>query len=491
MRWVLTTRASRLAVALVLGGLWVACGDPDETPEPSSLPALLADTDPRMVRLLVPDRSDPLERDARVVRVLVSYDSTNYFVDAGRQRGLEYELMHDFEGFLAQRAPRGVLPPRLVFLALPFDALLPSLIAGRGDVVAAGLTVTPERQRRVEFSAPYRTGVREVVVRNADAEPVGRLVDLAGRTIHVVRGSSYVDHLQALSDRLVSEGRAPLRIVPAASHLQTEDLLQLVHAGIHPYTIADDHLAELWGQVLDRIVIEPVAVHEGGQLAWAVRPGNERLRRALDAYARDRRQGTLLGNLLFQRYYGHTRWVENPTDPIPRGRLRRVAEAFQRSAARHGFDWLALAAVAFEESRFDPEARSAAGAVGIMQIRPATAADPDVGVPGVEKSVEANVEAATRYLAFLRDRYFSSPGIPPAARFDFTTAAYNAGPARIQRLRREAPSRGFDPNRWFGQVEHLARAELGPETFSYVSNVDKTYAALRSVRDELEARPRP
>lgn len=448
---------------------------------------LLDDPDPHMVRLLTPDRTDPLERGARVIRVLVTHDSTNYFVDAGQQRGLEYELMRDFEPFLAKRLGART-PPRVVFLAQAFEALIPSLIEGRGDVVAAGLTVTPERKARVAFSSPYRKNVREVVVRHAAAAPVDALEDLAGRTVHVVRGSSYATHLRALSTRLAARGLASIEVVTADAHLRTEDLLQMVHAGIHSYTVADDHLATLWAQVLDEVVIEAAAVHEGGRLAWAVRRGNETLRRALDAYARERRQGTLLGNVLFRRYYGDARWVEDPTDPIPRGRLRGVAEAFQRSASRHGFDWLALAAVGFQESRFDPDARSPAGAVGIMQIHPATAADPNVGVRGVATDVSANIEAAARYLAFLRDRYFASSEISDAARLDFTLAAYNAGPARVRRLRRKAAERGLDPNRWFGNVEHVARAELGMETFRYVGNVEKIYAALRSVRSQLEAR---
>jgi len=472
-------------IALVLLALPAGCSRAEQ--EGSGASSLLEDTDPRMVRLLEADPRDPLDRDARVIRVLVTHDSTNYFVDAGQQRGLEYELMHDFEAFLAERHPSPT-PPRMVFLAQTFEDLIPSLRAGRGDIVAAGLTVTSARKEKVAFSAPYRRGVREVVVRHEGADPIDSPDALAGRTVHVVRGSSYADHLRAHSERLVARGLEPVEIVEADRHLRTEDLLQMVHAGIHPYTVADDHIAQLWAEVLDEAVVVTAAVHEGGRLAWAVRPGNETLRRALDAYARERRQGTLLGNVLFRRYYGDVRWVEDPTEPLPKGRLRNVSRAFQRAGSRHGFDWLALAAVGFQESRFDPDAESAAGAVGIMQIRPETAADPNVGVENVEDDVEANIEAGARYLAFLRDRYFSSPEISDAARFDFTLAAYNAGPARIRRLRATARERGLDPNRWFGHVEHVARAELGRETFHYVGNVEKIYAALRSVRHQLEAR---
>ena len=468
--------AALLAIAAALA---CSAGDEGSASEGAALEA--EGVDPRLERLLAESTTDPLDRAPPIVRVLVSYDSTNYFVDRGRQRGMEYELMRDLEDFLTERSVSPGLPPRVVFFAMGFDDLLPSLLAGRGDVVAAGLTVTEERERSVVFSAPYRRGVREVVVRNAGAEPVTSVEDLAGRPVHVVKGSSYAEHLRQLEGAVVVE---------PDPHLRSEDLLQMVNAGIYELTVVDDHVAALWAPLLSDLVVEETAVHEGGALAWARRPGNERLGEALDAYAYTRRQGTLLGNLLFTRYYEDTSWVKNPMESNVLERFDDLATAFRASAQRNRIDWLSLAAVAFQESGFDPDARSPAGAVGIMQVQPSTALDPNVGIAHVEESVEANIEAGARYLAFLRDRYFSGPEISPAARFDFTAAAYNAGPARVQRLRRAAAEEGLDPNRWFGHVEHVARARIGRETFEYVANVNKHYLVLHSARTQLEARER-
>ena len=468
--------AALLAIAAAL-----ACWGGDEGNTSEETLGESADVDPRLERVLTESTTDPLERTPPIVRVLVSYDSTNYFVDRGQQRGLEYELMRDLEPYLAERSAGPGLPPRVLFFAMRFDDLLPSLLAGRGDVAAAGLTVTEERERSVVFSAPYRTGVREVVVRNLGAEPVSSLEDLDGRSVHVVKGSSYAEHLRALDG---------VDVVEADPHLRAEDLLQMVNAGIYALTVVDDHVAAVWAPHLLQLVVEETAVHEGGALAWARRPGNDQLGEALDAYARGRRQGTLLGNLLFARYYEDARWVKNPVESSALERLAVLTEAFRASAERNQMDWLSLVAIAFQESGFDPDARSPAGAVGIMQVQPTTALDPNVGVEDVEASVEANIEAGARYLAFLRDRYFSEPEIPLAARFDFTAAAYNAGPARIQRLRRLAAEQGLDPNLWFGHVEHVVRARIGRETFEYVANVNKHYLALRSARAQLEARER-
>jgi membrane-bound lytic murein transglycosylase MltF len=482
----------------LLGALLLGCGeepggspaavDAESPPESASeMPALWSDQDPRITRLLTPRTDDPLERDPPAVRVLVSYSATNYFVDSGRQRGLEYELMRGFEEFLAKRSDSPI-PPRVVFVALPFDRLIQGIAEGRGDVAAAGLTITPERLAQVGFSEPYRHTVREVVVRHRDALAVPTASALSGRVVRVLRGSSYADHLAVLSAELQAAGREPIRVEMADSSLQSEDLLQLVHAGVYDYTLVDDHLASLWSQVLDGIVVEPASINEGGNLAWAIRKENRRLREQLDAYARSRRQGTLTGNVLFRRYYADTRWIRDPGEAETQDRLARWRSKFERYGAQYGFDWLALASVAIQESGLDQQARSAAGAVGIMQIRPSTAADPNVGIAGVENDADANIHAGTRYLAFLRKRYFSDPEISDDVRFDFTVAAYNAGPRMLSRLRAKAAGEGLDPNQWFGHVEHVARRIIGRETVDYVGNVNKYYVAFRSLRPRLEAR---
>lgn len=468
----------------------MGCGEPAaEAPTggEGASPELWKDPDPRLARLLVRGLGDPLDREPPIIRVLVSYDASNYFVDSGRQCGLEYELMTGFEEFLAERSER-VIPPRLVYIALPFQQLIQAVAEGRGDLAAAGLTITEERRRRVDFARPYRRGVREVLVRHRGAEPIGTARDLSGRSVQVVRASSYASHLARLNRELEREGLAPVRIEQADRRFQTEDLLQMVHAGIFSYTVADDHIALAWAEVLEGIVVEAASINEGGELAWALRKDNHRLREALDAYARSRRQGTFEHNLLFRRYYDSTRWIRNPADSITRGRLARLRPLLERYAAKYRLDWLALAAIAYQESGFDSQARSTAGAVGIMQVMPATARDANVAILDAGADDEANIHAGARYLAFLRNRYFSDESISPAARFDFTVAAYNAGPARVAQLRRTAGREGLDPNRWFGHVEHVARRVIGRETVEYVANVNKYYIAFRSLEAQLDMR---
>jgi membrane-bound lytic murein transglycosylase MltF len=428
-----------------------------------------------------------------LLRVLVVEDRTRFFVAEGRARGFEYELVHELERYLEQRAARGQgAPVEVAFVPMVFDQLLPALVEGRGDIVAAGLTITPQRLERVDFSEPYLRDVSQIVVAHGAAPDVRTLDDLSGRTLCVVAGTSHADGLERLNRDLAARGLAPAEIVEAGRGLATEDVLELVHAGAFAYTVADRHVAELWAEVLDGLRLETdVRLDEGGELAWALRRGSPQLKRVLDEFVRENRKGTLIGNVLFKRYFESTRWVRNPLTDLEQGRLGPFLEPLQRLSAAHGFDWRLIAAQAYQESRLDPQARSPAGAVGLMQLLPSTAAD--LGVEDLTDP-EENLAAGVRYMAWLRERYFDDPDLPGPVRHDFTLAAYNSGATRVRRWRREAAARGLDPDRWFGHVEKLALQDVGLEPVRYVGNVNKIYVVLvrglelrAARRRELEA----
>lgn len=494
------TRLARFRTALLLPFmLWLtACDtapDPQETAAP---PEAVPATEPVHAEFsysvdtrLGKSTTDPFTDNDRAIRVLVAYNDTNFFFADGQPRGLEYELMQNFEKFLNQGKVPANKRKHVVFLAVPFSQLLPMLLDGTGDVVAAGLTITEARQREVNFTQPYRKNVREVLVRSQAAAPVSSVEQLSGKRVYVVRASSYATHLQALNRHLAEQNLAPVEIVEAYASLAAEDLLQMVNADILQYTVVDDHVANVWSQVLDGIQIEDsVSIHDGGQLAWAVRKDNTRLLSRLNTYLKDHGQGTLLGNMLFRRYYRNADWIRNPLADEYSDKLASLRPLFEKYGEQYGFDWSLLAGIAFQESKFNQKRKSAAGAVGIMQIKPSTAADKNVGIRDVAKNTGNNIHAAAKYLAFLRDRYFSDPGIPERFRIDFTLAAYNAGPARIRSLRTKASRAGLDPDQWFFHVENIAQKTIGRETVNYVANVHKyqiTFAAMDKLLAAREA----
>ncbi|MFC1580189.1 transglycosylase SLT domain-containing protein [Thermodesulfobacteriota bacterium] len=457
------------------------------------IPATRAETKDTLMDRVVAKWTGDLpeaQEKRRYIRILTSYNKTNFFLDRGRKRGLEYELLHQYENFLNKGLEKGKIKTRLIFLAQPFEQLIPGLLAGKGDIAAAGLTITPAREKRVAFTRPYIRNVNEIVVTSRSAKTLKTIEDLSGKKVHVVAGSSYVVHLQQLNRKLAQKGRKPIAIVQADKRLEAEDLLQMVNAGIFESTVVDRHIAEIWSRVLKDIVLhKKLIVHAGGNIAWAVRKENRELHKSLDRFIQKHGQGTLTGNMLIKRYYKNTKWITNPLQDAHRRRLQDLRPVITRYSEQYRFDWIKIAALAFQESRFDQNAKSPSGALGIMQIHPKTAADPNVGIPDIANE-ENNIHAGIKYLAFLRDRYFSDSKIPPDAKIDFTFAAYNAGPSRINSLRRRAPKEGFKPNIWFFNVEQVARGDIGRETVEYVANINKYYIAYKSSQETVDARNR-
>jgi membrane-bound lytic murein transglycosylase MltF len=200
-----------------------------------------------------------------------------------------------------------------------------------------------------------------------------------------------------------------------------------------------------------------------------------------------RQKGTLTGNVVLNRYLKQAEWARNALAGEEGERFERTVGLFREYGERYGFDHLMLTALAYQESRLDQSLRSKAGAIGIMQMLPSTAADPNVGIADIS-TLENNIHAGTKYLRFLRDRYFSDPAIDPINQTLLTFAAYNAGPARVQQLREEAARTGLDPDVWFGSVEHVAARRVGRETVQYVANIAKYYVAYRLASRHLELR---
>jgi membrane-bound lytic murein transglycosylase MltF len=199
------------------------------------------------------------------------------------------------------------------------------------------------------------------------------------------------------------------------------------------------------------------------------------------------KQGSLQGNILINRYIRDFKWVENALASENYGRFEDVVAIFDKYGEQYGMDYLLLAAQGYQESRLDQSARSHVGAIGIMQLLPTTAADPNVGIPDIS-TPEANIHAGVKYVEFLRSRYFNDPAIDTVNQTLLAMASYNAGPNRIATLRKKAAAQGLDPNKWFGNVEVVVAKEVGRETVQYVANIYKYYVGYRMAMAETSAR---
>ena len=418
--------------------------------------------------------------ERRVIRVLTVYGAGRYYLDGAEEKGITHELLKLFEKFINERFKRKTVRIHVAFIPVARDELIPGLIAGRGDIAVAGLTITPERDELVDFSAPVSRELSEVLVTGPSAPPIESIDDLAGQEIYVRASSSYRSSIDALNARFRDEGKAEIIPVDGSEHLEDEDLLEMVNAGMLDWAIVDSWKAEAWAGVFDKLVVrDDVVFRTGGRLGWAFRENSPQLESAVNEFLKSHRQGTLTGNILINRYIRDFDWAANALAEQDYERFESLRGLFERYGSEYGFDYLIVAAQGYQESRLDQSARSGAGAIGIMQLLPSTAADPNVGIPDIS-SEEPNIHAGIRYLDFIRKRYFSDLESDPYNQTLFALAAYNAGPARVTRLRKKAEEQGYDRNRWFDNVEMIAAREIGRETVQYVANIVKYYVAYQT-----------
>jgi membrane-bound lytic murein transglycosylase MltF len=422
--------------------------------------------------------------ERHLIRALVPYSKTFYFLDGADQRGLEYELLKEFEKYINTRLKRRHLKVRLVVIPTKRDELLPNLAKGLGDIAAGNLTITPERLKQIDFSDPYFKGVNEILVAGPAASQVKTVEDLSGKEIHVRASSSYYASLKSLNAKFKKAGKKQMKLVLADEYLEDEDLLEMMNANLIPMIIIDSHKGEFWKQIFTDLTLYPdIKVREGGQIAWAVRKNSPKLEEVIDGFMKKHRKGTLMGNILFKRYLKSTKWVRNSLSDEEFQRFKEAVQFFKKYAEMYDFDWLLIAALAYQESRIDQSKRSPAGAIGVMQLLPSTATDRNVGIQNIEK-IENNIHAGVKYLRFMIDRYYAKEPMDRLNKGLFALASYNAGPAKVARLRKEARDTGLDPNVWFRNVEIVAAKRIGRETVQYVSNIYKYYVAYRLIVDK-------
>lgn len=424
--------------------------------------------------------------ERHVIRALVPYSKTFYFLDGATQRGITYESLKHFEKQINKKFKKRTLKIKVIVIPTKRDKLLPGLLEGLGDIAAGNLTITPEREKLIDFSNPAYTGVNEIIAAGPAITPIETIDDLAGKEIHVRKSSSYYVSLTNLNKRFKKSGTPPMKLVLADELLEDEDLLEMMNAGLIPMIVIDSHKAKFWAQIFKKIKFYPdIKLRTGGKIAWAFRKKSPKLKKKVNRFIKKTKKGTLLGNILFKRYLEDTKWIENSLNEKELKKFKEATAFFKKYSERYEFDWVMVGALAYQESGIDQSKRSAAGAIGVMQLLPSTAADPNVNIVDIE-TVERNIHAGTKYLRFLRDRYFEKEPMSEKNKMLFSFASYNAGPAKIAKLRREARKSGLDPNVWFRNVEVIAAKRVGRETVQYVSNIYKYYTAYRLILNKLD-----
>ena len=417
--------------------------------------------------------------ERRTVRALVVPSRMQYWIDRGRQSGAEYELLKKFEEELnaKYKLKRKHIGIHVHFIPTARDELMPALVQGRGDIAAGILTITPERLQQVDFGAPFFRNVAEIVVTGPASPTLASIEDLAAQKLFVRRSSSYWTHLEALSERLRQQGRASLELKAAPEDLQDDDLLEMLNAGLVGVAVVDRYKAVTWARVFKRIKPrEDLKVHEGGDIAWMIRKDSPNLKAEISAFAQKHGQDSAFGKNLVKKYTGSTRFVRAATSKEEMRKFDQTAEIFRKYSGRYDMDYLLMMAQGYQESRLDQNAKSSVGAIGVMQVMPATGRDMKTGDI---TQLDPNIHAGVKYIRYVQDTFFENQPMDAVNKTLFSFAAYNAGPGRVQDLRARAEKRGLNPNVWFNNVELIAAERIGAETVTYVSSIYKYYIAYK------------
>lgn len=421
-----------------------------------------------------PNRLEQLREDG-TLRVLTRNTPTTYYQGRHGDTGLEYELSKRFADSLNLELEM-ITSPTL-------DDLYHQLVRERGPhIAAAGLTANPNRAGQVQFSEPYLQVTPQVIYRRGERQPRG-LEDLYDKRITVLKGSALADQLREL------QAEHPQLVFEESDTLETVDLLRLVNDGEIDFTVVYSN------ELLVNQAFYP-ALHVGFDLgpaqpmAWALAGGeDESLLQEVNRFFDSIREDGTLDQLL-ERFYGHADVLDyvgaRAFARHMQQRLPRFEQLFRQSADQHGMDWRLLAAMAYQESLWDPDARSPTGVRGLMMLTLPTAK-----FVGVTNRVDPaqSIAGGARYLVWVRDQL--STDIPEPDRTWFALAAYNVGLGHLDDARILTRNNGRDPDRWIDVKDHLPLLSKkqwysqtrygyarGGEPVNYVQNIRRYYEIL-------------
>jgi membrane-bound lytic murein transglycosylase MltF len=471
-------RASVVVVLAVIAAIRIA-GAESTLPGESSKPRQLTISNKQWTG----DFDKMLER--RVIRVYAPFSRSLYFNDKGRERGIAVELVRDWERYLNIKHAKqlGKRPLTIYIGPATREKLLPYLTEGLADVSIGNLTVTDERLKEVDFvpGDEGRRTISEVVVTGPKSPDLKSLDDLSGKTIHVRKASSYYESLQKQNDRLKGKGKPEIQLILVPDALEDEDMMEMLDAGLIELLVVDDWKAHMWAQVLPKIRVRAdLVLRADAKTGWAIRKDSPKLAAEIDDFFRNWAMKQGVADYRMNSYMKRVKELKDPTASAEYKRFQQTLAMFEKYGKQYGFDPLMLAAQGYQESQLNQAAKSQVGAVGVMQLMPATGEQMKVGDVHL---TEPNIHAGAKYMDQLMTKYFPDANFSEGNRPLFAFASYNCGPGNVAKARKEAENRGLDPDKWFNNVELVVAEKIGTETTTYVRNIYKYYVAYTLTLD--------
>ena len=382
----------------------------------------------------------------------------------------EYEKHLNYQYFNNTKLKLNIL-----FIPVPSSQIIDLLAQGYGDI-AIGPLMTPLRQQnQVTHTEPIYTDHQLLLVSHNSTEEYQDIKQLSGKEIWIRRNSIYHQKLQRINNQLFKLNKRPIYINIVADELEDFELLDMVDNNQIFMTMTSNHSLRLWEKLYKNIKLHPeLAIGSKIPSTWAVRNHAPQLTTSLNRFIAKHKKGTKIGNILHRRYLVRHPWLKKIIHQKFEQRYLKTEKIIKKYAKQYKFDWQLILAQAYQESRLNQKALSHRGAVGVMQVLPTTANEPYINIKNI-KNVDGNIHAGVKYLHFMRNRYFSSKNITELDSLLLSFAAYNAGPAKLRRLRKRTLDKGLDPNVWFNNVEKIVAETIGKETVNYVNNIYKFY----------------
>ncbi len=423
------------------------------------------------------------------IRVITDYNSTNYFVYKGRPLGYQLELLQALSNTLGLKLE--------IVVSNDVDKNFEKLLKGDVDLIATNLTITRDRSHQVAFTEPHCV-THQVLVQqkpspnnNPSSAPdlIRNQIDLGGKTVYVQENSAYVSRLKSLGNEIGDS----IHIVEIPDY-EVEQLISLVASGEIPYTVCDENLARINLNFYDNLDIE-TAVSFPQKIAWAVRPNAKNLKDVVDNWLINFKK-TNQYKRIYRKYFINkrsTHLVNSNFHSIKGGIVSDYDAIIKEESAKYNLDWRLIAALIYQESRFLPEVKSWAGAVGLMQLMPQTAES--FGVEEIT-SPKDNIQGGLKFLIWL-DKRFTEEIPDPDERLKFVLAAYNVGPGHVEDAMRLAEKNNKDPHIWEDNVDYYLLNKSKPsfyndpvvkygycrgeEPFHYVTDILERYTHYKNV----------
>lgn len=400
-------------------------------------------------------------REGKIVAT-TDYNSTNYFIYRGEPMGFQYELLKSFAEYLNVKLEIQIIND--------LDESFKCVNTFDCDLIALGLTVTKERAEIVDFTHPF-TQTRQMLIQkkpdnwrsyptweSLEKSLLRNPLDLAGKTIHIQKNTSYLQRLQNLSDEIGSD----IEIVEHED-ATVEELITMVAEGEIAFTVCDEHIAMVNQKYYPDIDVK-TAISFPQNIAWAVRKGSSGILDTINAWLENYKE-TKTYVFLYNKYFRNTRTVNfarseyfSPTG----GKISPYDNLIKQYSSIIDWDWRLLASLIYQESRFYPNAKSWAGAFGLMQLMPHTAER--FGVDSLSPP-EDQIKAGVSFIKML-DQQLSPKIEDKEERTKFVLASYNAGIAHVYDARRLAEKYERNPNIWDENVDYFLLNKSKPEYYN-------------------------